>query len=510
MGVPAQLKLVPHDYQEAMRQDAARFFADAKPGDRRLYSSPTGTGKSVMELLVLLDHDGLVLLTTTVEIIAGLLDKLGYDTSEMGHSATLGIAERHSIYTIGRYKNLLANGNVPRPRGIIVDEAHHDSCDTLQQIYAMCGMRPRIGLTASPFRGTPKGTAAFHSDWGDEIVQVLTYPSAVRRGLIAMPKCEVVPLLDDDTIEVRNGEIVVRAAGEAVMSRADAIVQYASQYVDAGRWDRPTMFSVPSRDCAADLASRLNGAGKRAVVVDGDTKHADRQRAFDDTLNCRAALVQINVVSEGVDLPIRRLIDCNPTLSPVRWLQQVGRIMRPGGESHYVCTNRNLIRHAYLLEGMVPPSVVAAAQKDFGVSDRDSRRSVGFEGLGKFKPTQLPLANGTTGIMYALQRLDGSQRVEYAALASATSGEVLYAERTIAKKDDGTYDYDAKPRWRRIEQLPDMDGFASLASGALSEAQAKWWKQSAKRHGLNPDADVNRKNFQVLPILRDLGCEVPQ
>src|SRR5262249_39773823 len=136
------------------------------------------------------------------------------------------------------------------------------------------------------------------------------------------------------------------------------------------RWDRPTMLALPSVETAAGCLHALAAAGLPAALVTGETSQAARQEAFTATVAREQVLIQIGVVSEGVDLLLRRLVDPLPTLSPVRWVQLLGRITRPvpPGEAapEYWGCCRNLERHAYLLEGLVPLPALAQAQAAFG------------------------------------------------------------------------------------------------------------------------------------------------
>lgn len=489
------------DYQELAVDDIAAFFAAAVPGSRRLYSSPTGTGKSVI-LLAAQERAGVdtcPIITPSLEIIRGMLEKQGLDPW-FGETALLRDAEAWNIWTPVRYRNRLADALVPRPKRLLVDEAHHDEANTYEQIHAYVGDRPVAGVTATPFRGTPKSTAEFHKTWGDEVYQILSYSQAAERGYINFPRIEVLPLVDDDQLTVTNGEIQAKAAGQAAISRLDDLVGHCRAFVADGLWNLSTMFSFPSTDSVAAARSCFTAAGLPCCVVTGDTSQAERQQAFAACVNRTAALLQIQVVSEGVDLPIRRLIDVSPTLSPVRWLQQIGRIMRPwSGQSEYICTNRNLLRHCYLLDGLVPDSTVAAAQKVWEKpSNRDGlSRAIGLEAIGRFKATELPLRNGVTGLMYNLCRVEGTTRYEYAALCHPCRAEVLYAARVSETDKWG--------KWKKIDALPDMTGFASAPVSSVSEKQEAWWRQSAGRVGLDPDAKVTRKNFAALPILAHTG-----
>jgi len=419
------------------------------------------------------------------------------------------VSEAADIYTPIRLCNKLSLGLATRPAYLILDEAHHSEADSLQALYAYAGSMPTIGLTATPFRGTPKGTAAFLAWWNDEIVRVMDYPGAVARGVLAFPTVRMVPLVDDDTVEVSNGELSVKGLTKVTTSRlGDLVTLIESFYIQRfGRFDMPTMVAIPSSEIARDLGNALSPL---AGVVTQATTQRERQEIFKRTLNGEICLIHINVVTEGVDLPMRRLIDASPTLSPVRWQQQIGRIMRPlkPGEkpSEYICTNRNLGRHAYLLDGMVPLARIAEAQQAFGSpSKRDAARAIGLEALTRFKPTTLPLIGNVSGILYQLHAFHNNVRVDYAVLVHPTSTEPIYASRKTVTSATGELNYG---RWTQIDSLPDLTGFASAAPAALSEKQSAWWKRSARRHGLDPDAKVDRKNFAALPVLKDLNMKM--
>lgn len=494
--------MIRRPYQLAASADVVAFLKSAKHGDSRLYVAPTGTGKSLMELDAHVQLPSNVLITPRVEIVCGLLDKLGQQQATVTKSRTH--AETLGIYTPIRLRNLLSAGDIPLPKSVIIDEAHHDPAESYQQIYSYLNRVPKVGFTASPFRGTPKGTVEFLQQWGDEYTQILTYREAVESKWIAWPTFAIVPLVDDDCIEVRGGEIQATAAGVAVMSRLDAICEMLSQWrVAGGGWDRPTMIAVPSTECALAFASHVPDA----VAVTQETSDSDRQRAFADCINSRKLLIHINVVSEGIDLPIRRLIDASPTLSPVRWLQQLGRIMRPlrsdeTQSPEYVCTNRNLSRHAYLADGLIPSTKVGEAQVAFGgPSSRDGNRVVGLEGIGRFKAAELPLKDGAIGIMYNLESFDGNTKTEYCVLCHPCSSTPIVAEKQSVKNPDDTY---TRGKWRAIPSLPDVTGFASAGNDTMTEKQKAWWEKDASRFGLDATAKVTKKNFQALPVLCDL------
>jgi superfamily II DNA or RNA helicase len=114
------------------------------------------------------------------------LEKLGYPEGDYDseRSAVL-CGEACRIVTPIRLRNRLLRGEGPVPERLLIDEAHHDTASTWQQIH-MCCQAPAVGFTATPFRGTPRGTAAFREQWG-EPVWVLTLREAIARGALVLP-----------------------------------------------------------------------------------------------------------------------------------------------------------------------------------------------------------------------------------------------------------------------------------------------------------------------------------
>ena len=488
------------DYQTAAVRFASTWLSTAKPGDKLLLASPTGTGKSYTELAIQAEIPGACIVAPRLEIIQSLLEKSGVNP----HPSQQGLisqAESLRVFTPMRLRSALLSGSYPVPPLLIFDEAHHDLASTWQDIHLLCGFAPAIGLTASPFRGTPKSTLAFREQWG-EPQWIITFPEAVARKALSLPVCRTVPLVDDDEIEITNGELVAKQVNSAVESRLGAVADIAGEYCSEA-WDRPTMFSLPSRELCYSLATALESKGIPSVVVTGETPYSERQTAFRACVDCSAALIQVYVVSEGVDLPIRRLIDLAPTLSPVKWLQQFGRITRPSfsGSPEYICTNRNLLRHGYLLDGCLPIATMMQAQAAFPASSRAGIRAVGLEALGRLKPVDLPLKGGLKALAYSMSCLDGHVRTDYFVFVHPLHADPLWAMRESVRTGGDAVSYG---RWHRCEPPNDLSGFASLPPSSLSEKQEAWWKRCAAGVGLDPDAKINKKQFPALPVLYDM------
>ncbi len=481
-----------------------------------LFISPTGTGKSIAELMLLSRIPNSILITPRIEIIAGMLDKLGLWVESTNDIMSMG--SDYGLYTPIRLRNLLARGDLPfQPSVIILDECHHSLANSWQDIQMYLNGIPVIGFTASPFRGTPKGTEEFRNQW-NTFNPMLDLRTAIANNYCSLPSTQILPLIDDDLIDVVNGELVIQQSNDAIRDQFTAIINHLSKYYSkrSGMWDRPTMISVPSTEIATQLTVQLNLAGLGAVKVTQDTPRSARAKAFQQTIDSIKALVQIDVISEGVDLPIRRLFDLRPTMSPVKWLQQIGRIMRPVKDEpppEYICCCRNLERHCYLMEGMFPPDSIKAAQEGFtddkGIpiySRRNVQRAIGLEGLGKFVTTPIHLLNGLTCFAYNLVSVDQFKRTEYFVLLHPGEAEPLRALRESTKSgtSDEGYPVYSWGKWQACESLPDVKGMTSAKAGSLSEKQLAWWNRAAQGFGLNPHKEVNARSFQILPLLKDL------
>jgi hypothetical protein len=171
----------------------------------------------------------------------------------------------------------------------------------------------------------------------------------------------------------------------------------------------------------------------------------------------------------------------------------------------YICTNRNLFRHCYLLEGLLPSSVIAAATAAFGgPGTRGGYRAMGLECVARFKSAEVKCSDGCVALLYSLVSVDDGRAREWACLVHPASHHPVWAERKHGMKSDGTRDWG---RWHRATPPPDLRGFQSQAPREPSEKMASWWKRSAAGRGLDPEQPLTRKNFAVLPLLFDLGMK---
>ncbi len=535
------------DYQVAGVARAQEFLASAGPGDRLMQIFPTGSGKSYMQAALLAATPGLLQVVPSVEIAEGIFEKLtGRSIAGCSEAVRRRETEGRGIYTVKRLLNLLMEAAVPLPKYLSFDESHHTTDDTHSTLHAITGLVPAVGWTATGYRGTPQETKKLHDSWKTRITG-LSLVDAVARGIISQPALTTWPLLNDDEIAVTNGEFKTSAVDSVFRDKFADIVARIKQFrhrefrgssgVSTAmkppityRWDRPTMVAVSSKFAVEALVDALNNDSciPCAVGVTEKTTRGQRDAAFASTIACETILVQINVVSEGVDLPLRRLIDLSPTMSPVRWVQRLGRIKRPicPGESppEYIACCHNITRHGYLEAGVLPVTALIEAQKAWGVEYKPTRKSlaraIGLDGFGRFQVSTVPLANGLLVSLYALQTKNGLD--QYAVVLHPAVQEpyffhkqnALTGEKGTFTKPDGTviqYNEKTYGPWRRIQSIPDVEGCLSIPAERITEKMAKkTWPELAGQYGLDPTFEPDGRTFQILPILWGSKLKFPK
>lgn len=476
-----------------------------------LITAPTGTGKSMIIIKLQKENplsEGTWVLTPRIEIIRGILKKLGYTSDLYSESQILDVAFERRISTPIRFKNAILAGRISGIKCLIIDEVHHHNADTYQLIDQITEV-PVVGFTATGFRGNAKETLKFRETWGPAYAGI-TYVEAVRQRFIQMPHCQIEALIDDDVVNIVNGEFEITALESVTRTRLEDVIGLIDTYwsPSANKVDIATMISVPSVRIANQIQNFLTDKKIMSRVISQESSDADRQLSFKLCCDSRAFLLQIEVVSEGVDLPIRRLIDLKPTMSPVRWLQQIGRIMRPGDTvPEYICTNRNLLRHGYLLEGLIPTSKYVEAEGAF--PDKRSRylgyRAIGLEALGRFKPTVVKMENGLNAVLYNLTTTNGHQIEQYAIILHPMISEPLCAKKSNRKDSSGEIQWG---KWQACDPPNDLKGFQSAIPKTISTKQKEWWDKSARAFGLDATTIPDAKQFQILPILSDLRKKV--
>jgi len=486
-----------YDYQQVAVSEAKKAIDN---GERLLLTAPTGTGKSYAQLQTHLDHEtrGFIV-TPSVDIVKGLVQKAtGRVTPQYG--SWIDDGKRLNIYTPVALRNMLENSGI-KPQYILADEAHHASAETWQELFDYgC---PVIGYTATPFRGSPQANAEFLALWNRSLV-LLSWSDAVKRGKLTFPDVHTVPLVDDDLIEVRNGEFAIATVEDKTRGAFGAIANLFEKFNliepfrGRTRFRIATCVTMPSVPTAKDFATFFAlKHGLPAEVITAETPQNERDIKLNRVLERRALLVQVRTLGEGSDYPLRCMIDCAPTLSPVKFTQLFGRVCRPCDYEKplYIATNRNVQTHGYILRDVLPLAAFKEAVEVFGgLTKRATYRSAGIESFGKVKPTEVLLKTGEVVHLYQMQSTDDDGKYQLACVVSPLDAEPFWFYREMPNG-----------RWARCENPKTLDATASVARYVLTVKQAEWWEKQAERYGLDAGQPLDSRKFQILPILYNSG-----
>lgn len=422
----------------------------------------------------------------------------------MSDEATRTFYAAHGIMTPALFVREAAAGRLDHVDFVITDEGHHWTEESaVAEAFVRLPQSPLLfGFSATWYRMTPASSAGLRAYWGKPF-RLVSLHVAIDNGLIVAPEVIMQPLLDDDMVNIGpGGEFQISSLEKSTGSRLSDLAELAKHWHTV----KPTAVIVPSVELAVDLSKMLGDIGR---VVVGDTSRRDRETVYQDLADNKVILVAVNVIGEGWDLPaLGCLIDAKPTMSPVLWYQTFCRLSRPYKDvgKTYVCTNRNLERHAFLLAGVLPDDTIAEAQAAFPPrTTRSPRRQRMLEGIGRFAANPLPLSGGITGECYHLSVVEASGGAdllkEIVLIVDPRRYDVVWLGRQSRRSDSGKF---AWSKWTRVEPATDLRGFTSarLRNRPLSTKQLAWWERSAESFGLDKTTlPESQAVFAVLPAL---------
>ena len=336
------------DYQ---KRDLADIWAQFQQGCRRVcHVMPTAGGKTVV----------------FVSLVAWLAAK-GYRIVIVVHRQELVDQTCEALVAVGLTFGVIASGHAENSDALVqvamaqtlvrrldrlkdvaflvVDEAHHALAETWRMILNSAPQAYLLGCTATPERLDGAGLEA--------VFDKLVGNSTVREGIenrwlsgfvIFVPE----RLVDLSGTRAVAGDFVVSDLAERMGSRrvlADVRDEFHRRF--AGR---TAIAFCPTIAHSHLTAADLRNGGIRAQHVDGDTPASER-RALIAALETGEVQVLCNcsLISEGLNVPsVGGIIDLRPTKSLARYLQQVGRALRPAdGKNRAIILDYagNVFRH---------------------------------------------------------------------------------------------------------------------------------------------------------------------
>jgi len=228
-----------------------------------------------------------------------------------------------SIQTLGRTQHLQAFGR-DHFDYVVVDEFHHASARTYQQLLAHFTPRFLLGLTATPERSDQSNILAlcddnlvFNKDLFDGIEAKLLCPFSYQG---------IADIIDYEEIAWRNGTFDPTQLSNQLATHARATHNF--RHWQKHHQTRTLAFCI-SKKHADFMAAYFIGQGVKAASVHSDSTVLRNEALTQLRAGELDIIFSVDLFNEGVDLPsIDTVLMLRPTESKIIFLQQLGRGLR--------------------------------------------------------------------------------------------------------------------------------------------------------------------------------------
>jgi superfamily II DNA or RNA helicase len=271
----------PRPYQRRIVARAAELFT-AHGLRSVLIDSPTGSGKTVMGLLV----------------AKALQERLGLRVGwvAMRRYLLAQAAEENVSRGIGVEATFLSMFDRDPPAGLdllVVDEAQHDAAQSMAHLHQRVRPRFILGLSATPFRAD-RVKLCF-----DSVIKDAGIQSLILDGYLSPYHHYTLPRHTPETVV----EFYLR---------------------ERARWGKSLLYFHTLEQCA-EADRLLRDAGVRSEVVTGSSDRDAQLEAFRDG-RCEV-LVNCMMLAEGFNCPGLKTVFCRPSCKGVT-IQMAGRVLR--------------------------------------------------------------------------------------------------------------------------------------------------------------------------------------
>ncbi len=315
--------------------------------DHVLFQMPTGTGKTRLFTSIISDVKAwsilnnkeakILIIAHRVELIEQISESL--DRYKVAHGIIAGGKARHlshavqvaSIQTITHHTNINVAQSLDADF-VIIDEAHHSMARSYLKLWQLYPDAKMLGVTATPWRMNHLGFTSIYDQLivSQPISQFIqqrwlapyTYYSIGNNSQVSRD----INAIDEFDIE---GDYKVSAL-ERVVDRCNIRANLLSSYLKWAKGKKGIIYSV-SRKHSDHICAEFKAAGINIVRIDSETPREERRIDVQRFRNGQIdIIVNVDIFSEGFDCPDIEFIQlARPTKSLVKYLQQVGRGLRP-------------------------------------------------------------------------------------------------------------------------------------------------------------------------------------
>ena len=322
------------DYQS----DICSRVSDAFDKHRSvMVQMPTGTGKTMVlaELVkrLMMKDEGLKILIVAhrrelIEQIKATVKRMGLNADNQLSVINNQTIIVESIQAISRRIDALDF----IPSLVVIDEAHHALAKTYKMMWDAWPDARFLGLTATPCRLNGKG----FTDLFDILVQSWDIPTFIKAKWLST--YDFVSIKADSRTQQLISSLKKRGADgdyqvkemDAVLNKRPSIERLYNCVMEFARNRKGFVYAI-NIDHARSIAEYYQSQGVNAVAIDSHTPVKERERLISSFRSGGLqVLVNVDIFSEGFDCPDVEFIQlARPTLSLAKYLQMVGRGLRP-------------------------------------------------------------------------------------------------------------------------------------------------------------------------------------
>lgn len=348
-------------YSEIYRNDASlrpyqqkakkEIFDAWDKVDNVMFQMPTGTGKTRLFTSMISDINAYSIQrreAVKILIIAHrteLIDQIDESLTKykVAHNIIAGSRKKNYKYPVNiasiqtiTHPNNLKDAKKLNVQFIIIDEAHHALAASYKRLWDMYPDSKKLGVTATPWRMNHQSFLNLF----DQLVLSMPIKDFIKKGYLAPYKyfslrnnSDIQKTIDDIELD-RFGEYKEDSMEEK-MDIGSIRAQLLDSYLSLAEGKKGIIYAINIVH-AKHICEEYKKAGYKAVSIDSKTPAAERKelvekfkRGFIDII------VNVDIFSEGFDCPDIEFIQlARPTRSLVKYLQQVGRGLRPTENKH--------------------------------------------------------------------------------------------------------------------------------------------------------------------------------
>jgi DNA repair protein RadD len=350
-----------------------------------LFVLATGGGKTVVFCYLILRHNGaaaaIVHRREIVSQICCSLAELGikhrviappktitlirrkqlkrFGESFVDPNARVGVVSVQTLTSRGTKNNEATQRWIRQVTLAVFDEGHHYTQSGFwSRAVEMFGHAKLLFATATPERADGKGLAAHADGYAQELVEGPQTWELIRDGYLSS-FTYLAPASDLDVSNIpltKAGDFNAREFRKRVVDShlVGDVVKHYKQYGNGGR----AIVFATDIETADEMALSFNAAGINAISLNGESHQADRDSGLErfESGDVRI-LVNVDLFDEGFDVPSAEVcIMARPTYSTAKFLQMIGRVLRPMYAAGYDLSTVAARRHA-----------IAAGPKPFAI-----------------------------------------------------------------------------------------------------------------------------------------------